>query len=246
MSSHCAAVPKEDTGNAKTPERKLAYQRRYYECRRDEINERRRHNRQTDSAYRERALAVQRDYYQRHKEEVKERSRRRWRTDAAYREKKLVRTREYQREKRFREIYGITVADHEAMFARQDGACAICKRTGVPLCVDHCHRTGEVRSLLCRRCNRGLGFYNDDPDILLVAVAYLRTWRDQQRGAQGTDPPIEPISQGRPEGPIGQPCDSSVTAHNQVHARTTVASCPADRARNIVADAAKSYESDVT
>jgi hypothetical protein len=188
MCSHCAAASKPDAGSTRTPERKLVYQRRYYERHRDEINERRRHNRQTDSAYRERALAVQRDYYQRHKEEVRERSRQRWRTDAAYRDKKLVRTREYQREKRFREIYGITEAEYEAMFARQGGACAICKRTGLPLCVDHCHRTGEVRGILCRTCNRALGFYNDDPDFLLAAVAYLRA-SPARRGAQATNAP---------------------------------------------------------
>ena len=173
MCSHCAAAPKRHTGNARTPERKLAYQRRYYERHRDEINERRRHNRQNDSAYREKVLVVQRNYYQRHKEQIRDRRRQRWRTDATYREKKLVRTREYQREKRFREIYGITLADYEAMFARQGGACAICKRTGMPLCVDHCHRTGEVRGLLCRRCNRASGFYEDNPDLLLAAAAYL-------------------------------------------------------------------------
>jgi hypothetical protein len=234
--------PKRDTENSQRRERKLAYYRQYRERRKDQINEHRRRKTKTDPAYREKRLATKRASYKRHKEEIRERCRQKWRTDTAYRGKRLVRQREYQREK----LYGITVAQYESMFARQGGACAICKRTGVRLCVDHCHLTRKVRRLLCTKCNGLLGFCNDDPDILLTAVAYLRTWRNPQREAHGTEPPIEPTSHGRPESPIRQPCDGSMTAHSQVHARTTVASCRADRAWNIVAAAAKPYESDVT
>jgi hypothetical protein len=103
------------------------------------------------------------------------------------------------RKKRFKG-YGITLDQFEQMFALQGSACAVCRKTGVTLCVDHCHRTGEIRGLLCRRCNIALGYCDDDPDILLAAVAYLQTWRDQQREAHGTDPPVEPPLQGKPEG----------------------------------------------
>src|SRR5437660_7210274 len=195
MCPHCEGVPKEDTEDAEKLERKRAAARRYVERHKDEINERRRRKRQ-EPAYREEILAAGRDYYQRHKEEISQRSRHRWRSDAAYREKLLSRSREWNRNNRLTALYGITLADYERMFKRQGGACAICKRTDVPLCVDHCHRTGEIRGLLCHRCNLALGCCCDDLDILLAAIAYLRTWRE----GRGPGPPIDPASQGRPEG----------------------------------------------
>ena len=71
--------------------------------------------------------------------------------------------------------YGMTPADYEALLARQNGVCAICKTTepGRPLYVDHCHVRKKVRGLLCRSCNLGLGNFKDDPRLLRAATAYL-------------------------------------------------------------------------
>lgn len=73
--------------------------------------------------------------------------------------------------------YGITVEEYWVMFESQLGLCAICKTEqpdGRSMAIDHCHAKGHVRGLLCRRCNTGLGVFEDDIDRLLSAVAYLR------------------------------------------------------------------------
>lgn len=66
---------------------------------------------------------------------------------------------------------------------RQGHACAICGCAEVAatkmggtrkLAVDHCHRTGVIRELLCMRCNTLIGSAKDDPDRLDRAAAYLR------------------------------------------------------------------------
>jgi len=69
--------------------------------------------------------------------------------------------------------YGMTDKDIAAMLERQDNACAVCRKAA-PLMVDHCHATGRVRGLLCRRCNSALGWVNDDPEILRGLIAYLQ------------------------------------------------------------------------
>jgi len=74
--------------------------------------------------------------------------------------------------------YGITQAEYEALYLFQGGRCAICWRaTGKSkrLSVDHDHKTGEVRGLLCSPCNRGvLGHLRDDVLALERAIRYLQ------------------------------------------------------------------------
>lgn len=75
--------------------------------------------------------------------------------------------------------YGLQEGEYRKLYAAQHGRCYICRRRpqGVRLAVDHDHQTGEVRGLLCagseHGCNKGLGFFNDDLELLRRAVAYL-------------------------------------------------------------------------
>ena len=81
--------------------------------------------------------------------------------------------------------YGITVDNYYQMLENQNGGCGICG-TKVPSArqrqyvtqemffVDHCHSTGKVRGLLCGKCNRGLGYFEDEPERLEEAANYLR------------------------------------------------------------------------
>jgi Recombination endonuclease VII len=75
--------------------------------------------------------------------------------------------------------FGLTPAEYEAKLAAQGGGCALCGREPTPdrqLDIDHDHRTGAVRGLVCNRCNQGLGQFGDDPICLAHAAAYLLHW----------------------------------------------------------------------
>ena len=74
--------------------------------------------------------------------------------------------------------YGISGEKFADMMRFQNDECAIChihisELKQRVLCVDHCHRSGEVRGLLCQRCNRLLGQANDSIDILKRSITYL-------------------------------------------------------------------------
>jgi hypothetical protein len=83
-------------------------------------------------------------------------------------------TYEEQRGTRIRS-YGITVEEYDEMLESQGGGCYICGigPVGRALDIDHDHRTGKVRGLLCSNHNRALGLLGDDPDLLLAAHTYL-------------------------------------------------------------------------
>lgn len=115
-------------------------------------------------------------YKKEHRDEIRERNRR-------YREKNRDKVRAYQklyrksrsgfnRNYQLRYHYGISVDDYEKLFIEQDGCCAICgKRT--KLDVDHCHKSGRIRGLLCRQCNHALGLLYDNPELFKIAIEYL-------------------------------------------------------------------------
>lgn len=72
--------------------------------------------------------------------------------------------------------YGVTPEAYAEMLAEQAGGCAACSRTnedGKPLAVDHDHKTGRVRALLCRKCNLALGFVDDSAEGLAMLIQYL-------------------------------------------------------------------------
>jgi hypothetical protein len=77
--------------------------------------------------------------------------------------------------------YGLTKKEYVKLENKQLGLCACCHqkptnrgRNGA-FVVDHCHRTGAVRGLLCAKCNAGIGFFDDNPDLLQLASFYLES-----------------------------------------------------------------------
>lgn len=74
-------------------------------------------------------------------------------------------------------LYGLSLEKYELMFEHQSGLCLLCglPNKGSPkLVVDHCHKTGKVRGLLCTKCNTGIGFFDEDIPKLEKAISYLK------------------------------------------------------------------------
>lgn len=75
-----------------------------------------------------------------------------------------------------RRNFNITIEQYESMYRKQNGACAICEKqnlSGKRLAVDHDHKTGKVRGLLCHRCNYGIGYLKDNLNLLRRAFEYV-------------------------------------------------------------------------
>ena len=73
--------------------------------------------------------------------------------------------------------YGLSPEQYLTMWEEQEGKCKICGKEppeGEYLHVDHNKETGEVRGLLCKKCNRGLGLFNDNPKCLIRAAEYVK------------------------------------------------------------------------
>lgn len=72
--------------------------------------------------------------------------------------------------------------DYDALLEKQNNSCAICgkseKDNGQRLAIDHNHATHQVRALLCRNCNTGLGAFKDDEHLLSKAIEYLKRFAD--------------------------------------------------------------------
>jgi hypothetical protein len=74
----------------------------------------------------------------------------------------------------FKRDYGITVADRDKMIEDQGGICMLCGKNDSRLQVDHDHKSGRVRGMLCKHCNLMLGHAKDNSETLEKAVSYLR------------------------------------------------------------------------
>jgi len=86
----------------------------------------------------------------------------------------------YERELILKNKYGLTNESYSGLLKYQNNLCAICEKeceSGRSLAVDHCHETGIVRGLLCRKCNVGIGNFRDSTNLLNKAIAYLEKER---------------------------------------------------------------------
>lgn len=148
--------------------------------------------------YPERVKATAQKYRETHKEAIAERRKARKDKEdeynAAYRlkNKELMKVKrvlgkeakaEYDRKYReknqdkFYSKYGLTISAYYSILESQNKSCAICKTTDMSrytkFFVDHDHSTGDVRGLLCNKCNYGLGAMSDSVQKIKMAISYL-------------------------------------------------------------------------
>lgn len=71
--------------------------------------------------------------------------------------------------------HGMTQQQHDSLLKKQKNRCAICRKmfSETPD-IDHCHKTGKNRGLLCSSCNLGLGHFKDNVKFLKTAIKYIK------------------------------------------------------------------------
>lgn len=121
---------------------------------------------------------------------------RRYQQDPVYREKKRVSDRAgYLRRK-----YGLSVSDYEFLAASQGGVCAVCgKADQSGLHIDHAHDSRRIRGLLCGKCNKAIGLFDERPELFAEAARYLE--RNQLSLGCGDREPGPTKVRRRPEQP---------------------------------------------
>lgn len=92
------------------------------------------------------------------------------------------------RAQQIKQNFGLSYDDYISLLEKQHHSCAICKTSLLPFGsvnqtdiianVDHCHTTGKIRGLLCRKCNTALGLLNDNVDVIVAAATYLKECKD--------------------------------------------------------------------
>ena len=91
---------------------------------------------------------------------------------------KRVRPNYKEYETKLKRVYGIDLDQYHSMLTKQGGSCKICGTTDPScgrtyFCVDHDHKTGKVRGILCNDCNTGIARFKDNIDFLQNAINYL-------------------------------------------------------------------------
>lgn len=112
----------------------------------------------------EEKAAYTKGWKERNKDKINAQARKRYTTDGRW-------------EKQLKDHFGITSEYYWSLHVAQSGLCKICGKpqcVGTKLDVDHDHKTGKVRALLCRHCNAGIGLLKDDITLVSKALTYLK------------------------------------------------------------------------
>lgn len=150
----------------KNKEKIKASRKAYYERNKDKLlSDCKEYREQNREIIRKRSKDHSKRYYQKNKDAILERQRASYAADP-----------DYDRRRTLKRKYGITLEQYKEALIQQEGVCKICEgeSTGRGIFhVDHCHKTGKVRGLLCSKCNTGIGMLGDNPKLLMKAILYL-------------------------------------------------------------------------
>lgn len=133
----------------------------------------------TKDKRKERKLATQRAWYTRNKEKVCRKS--------AEKSKSLSPRQRMSSTIKYK--YGISLDEYDSLMKGADYKCQICGEGNIDintpyykkLVIDHCHTTDRVRGVLCPGCNKGLGHFKDDENLISNALKYLQNGKDNTR-----------------------------------------------------------------
>lgn len=168
--------------------------------------------------------AYKRDYYRKHSAVIIQQNSK-WRQhnralvsgrQQTYRERMLAIDPDWERRASYKKRYGLTLAEYDEMLAQQQHRCAVClggPRGRKRFHVDHDHQTGEIRGLLCWRCNSVLGNVEENADVLLRMIAYLSISRPAGKGSLHGKPELRTNRRdglNRP-GPISETALAEIT-----------------------------------
>jgi hypothetical protein len=122
-------------------------------------------------------------YYEKNKEAFKMRAAQ-WAKNHPEKRKEIQRKhgRVHDRRHQLNAKYDMSLADYQREFEKQHGVCKVCRKPepkSRPLHIDHDHATNQFRGLLCGSCNRALGLFHDDVEVIANAVIYLNGSRGE-------------------------------------------------------------------
>ena len=135
-------------------------------------------------------LTISQRYYRKHKEKLRAKAKEKYAIDpskslaASAKWRNKPDSKDKDRNKHYKRKFGITIEQYTEMFEAQEGLCAMCnqpetvntksKSTPMWLAVDHDHKTGKVRGLLCFRCNTMLEHFDKDISKIKAVLAYIK------------------------------------------------------------------------
>ena len=149
----------------RNPEKLRRQQKRYRATHSEHLSE---YQKKWDAEHQEKIRARKREYYAKNAERIKA-------VNGAYYHAHAEAAKARTRKRQLARL-GLTPEAYELLVSQQSGLCGICGRMpAIRLRVDHEHSSGRIRGLLCNACNTGIGLLREDPEILLAAIAWIRS-----------------------------------------------------------------------
>ena len=123
-------------------------------------------------------------YYQKNKSQIKQQKKKYEAQNKERLKKYRQENKERIKQRHLKTRYGISLEQYNEMLKSQNSQCAICRthQSTLKTClaVDHCHKTNQIRGILCSSCNTGIGHLKDDIKILEKAILYLKEHNQEE------------------------------------------------------------------